>query len=80
LNSSLLKSTAVWLVLALLGFLIFNIFSKQHRGEPEIVFTDFLDAVEHGDVKAVTIQRNNIYGNTRPARCSEPLRQMIPIW
>ena len=43
-------------------FALFTIFTKQSRGEPEIIFSDFGAAVERGEVAEVVIQGNNIQG------------------
>jgi cell division protease FtsH len=56
------KQIAIWLVLALVVFVIFTIFSKQSQREPEIIFSEFTAAVERGDVREVVIQENNIQG------------------
>jgi cell division protease FtsH len=48
------------LVLALFG--IFNLFSKQHGGEPDITFSDFMGSVERGDVGEVVIRGHTIQG------------------
>src|SRR5687767_5368241 len=53
---------AIGLVLALVLFGIFSIFSKQYRREPEIVFSEFMTAVDRGDVQRATIQGHNIQG------------------
>jgi len=50
------------LVLALIFLVIFSVFSKQHGREPEIVFSDFMSAVERGEVQEVVIQGHNIQG------------------
>jgi cell division protease FtsH len=42
--------------------LLFNLFNKQQAKEPEIVFSEFISAVEKGDVTEVTIQGSNIRG------------------
>ncbi|MGH7886383.1 MAG: ATP-dependent zinc metalloprotease FtsH [Candidatus Binatia bacterium] len=60
--SSPSKQIAIWLVLALVFVMIFSIFSKQYRREPEIIFSEFMAAVERGDVGDVVIQENNIQG------------------
>ena len=60
--NQLSKNLALWLVLGLIFLLLFNIFSKQHGREPEIVFSDFWAAVDKGDVQEVTIQGHNIQG------------------
>ncbi|MGZ8479652.1 MAG: ATP-dependent zinc metalloprotease FtsH, partial [Candidatus Binatia bacterium] len=53
---------AIGLGVALLVFMIFTVISKQNRGEPEIIFSEFNAAVERGDVGEVVIQGNNIQG------------------
>ncbi len=63
------------MVLALGVFMIFNVFSKQYRREPEIIFSEFMAAVERGDVREVVIQGHNIQGkykNGEPFRTFEP--------
>ncbi len=61
------KHIALWLVLALVFLFIFSVFSKQHGREPEIVFSDFVDAVDRGDVQEVVIQGHNIQGKYKNA-------------
>lgn len=56
------KHIAVGLVLALVLFGIFRFFSQQFRHEPEIVFSEFMAAVERGDVREAVIQGQNIRG------------------
>ena len=58
------RSIALWLVLGLMFLLLFNIFSRQQPREPEIKFSDFLNQVDKGQVKSVTIQGNLIKGDT----------------
>jgi cell division protease FtsH len=52
----------IWLGVALIGFTIFTVLSKQYRREPEVVFSELMAAVERGDVGEVVIQGNNIQG------------------
>jgi cell division protease FtsH len=56
------KNLALWLVLGLIFLLLFNVFNKQSGREPEVVFSEFLTAVEKGDVQEVIIQGQNIQG------------------
>ncbi|MGH7829691.1 MAG: ATP-dependent zinc metalloprotease FtsH [Candidatus Binatia bacterium] len=56
------KNFALWLVLFLVVLLLFNVFSKQHGRDPEIVFSEFWGAVERGEVQEVVIQGQNIQG------------------
>jgi cell division protease FtsH len=56
------RNLALWLVLGLMVLLLFNLFSQQQAREPEVVFSDFVAAVEKGDVSEVVIQGPNIRG------------------
>ncbi len=58
------RSIALWLVLGLMFLLLFNIFSRQQTRTPEVVFSDFLNQVEKGQVAQVTIQGSSIRGVT----------------
>ena len=61
--------------MALVFFVIFSVFNKQHRREPEIIFSDFMGGVERGDVREVVIQGHHIQGkykNGEPFRTFEP--------
>ncbi len=51
--------------MALLGLMIFSVSSKSYRGEPEIIFSEFMAAVERGEVREVMLQGNNIQGKYR---------------
>ena len=42
--------------------MIFSVFSKQYRSDPEIIFSEFMAAVERGDVREVVIQGHHIQG------------------
>jgi len=50
-------------VFALILFGIFSLFTKRHPSEPEIAFSDFIDAVERGDIQAVVIQGHDVHGS-----------------
>ncbi|HUY26065.1 MAG TPA: ATP-dependent zinc metalloprotease FtsH [Candidatus Binataceae bacterium] len=58
------RSIALWLVLGLMFLLLFNIFSRQQPREPEVIFSDFLNQVDKGQITSVTIQGNQIKGDT----------------
>src|SRR5207344_324046 len=60
--SSSSKHIALWLVLALVFVVIFSVFNKQYRREPEIIFSDFMGGVERGEIREVVIQGNHIQG------------------
>jgi cell division protease FtsH len=59
------KNLALWLVLVLIFLFLFNIFSKQHGREPEIIFSEYIAAVDRGEIQEVTIQGHNIQGKYR---------------
>jgi cell division protease FtsH len=56
------KNMALWLVIALLMVLLFNLFNQPKAAKQKILFSEFRLAVERGDVREVIIQGNNIYG------------------
>lgn len=57
------KRIAFGLVVALVLFGIFSLFTKEYRSEPEIAFSDFIGAVERGDIEAVVIQGHYVHGS-----------------
>ena len=53
---------ALWLVIAFVMVLLFNLFNQPKAVRQKILFSEFRTAVERGDMREVTIQGNNIYG------------------
>ena len=58
------RNIALWLVVVLMALLLINFFGRTQHQSPEIIFSDFLNDVEHGTVAEVTIQGNQIQGET----------------
>ena len=59
----LYKNMAVWLVIALVFILLFNLFNQQAvTKQQKIMFSDFKLAVEQGEVRQVTVSGDNIHG------------------
>ncbi|GBD25163.1 ATP-dependent zinc metalloprotease FtsH [bacterium HR30] len=56
------RNVALWLVMGLLFLLLFNVFSRQQTKEPEVIFSDFVNALDKGEVAQVTIQGQSIRG------------------
>ncbi len=56
------KNLALWLVISLMMILLFNLFNQPRASQEKVIFSDFLAALEKGEVKEVTIQGHNIYG------------------
>ncbi len=56
------KNLALWLVISLMMILLFNLFNQPRTSQEKVIFSEFLAALERGEVKEVTIQGNNLYG------------------
>jgi len=56
------KNLALWLVISLLMIMLFNMMSQREGEQKPINYTEFLNAVETGQVTDVTIQGNQING------------------
>ena len=64
------RNMALWIVIALLVFALFNLFQgTSQRGSPTtLAFSDFLASVESGEIRDVTIQGPAINGHYRDGR------------
>ena len=56
------KNLALWLVISLMMILLFNLFNQPRGTQEKVIFSDFLAAVDRGEVRDVMIQGNNISG------------------
>jgi cell division protease FtsH len=56
------KNLALWLGISLIMILLFNVFNQPRTEQDKVIFSDFLTALERGDVTEVVVQGNNIYG------------------
>ncbi|OGW10283.1 MAG: cell division protein FtsH [Nitrospinae bacterium RIFCSPLOWO2_12_39_16] len=56
------KNLALWLVIGLIMIALFNIFNKPHTPYKDIIYSDFVNAVEKGEVTEVSIQEDAITG------------------
>ena len=56
------KNLALWLVIGLILIALFNIFNKPLVPRSEIIFSDFIDQVEKGQITEVVIQGDGISG------------------
>ena len=70
-----LKHIALGLVSALVLIGMFSVLNNQSRREPEIIFSDFLTAIERGDVREVVIQGYHIQGKYKNG---EPFKTFAP--
>lgn len=69
------KNLALWVVIGLITIALFNIFNKPHVPYKEIIYSDFISAVEKGDVVEVSIQGDNITGRFRDEK---PFKTFTP--
>ncbi len=60
--NQLSRNIALWLVLVLMFVALYTVFNRQQTREPEIIFSDFISALEKGDVTEVTLQGRSIKG------------------
>ena len=56
------KNLALWLVIGLIMIALFNIFNKPHTPYKDVIYSDFVNAVEKGEVAEVSIQGDTITG------------------
>ena len=56
------KNLALWLVIGIVLIALFNIFNQPINPQSEVVFSDFMDKVEQGQITEVVISGDNISG------------------
>ena len=56
------KNLALWLVIGIVLIALFNMFNQPLNPQSEVVFSDFMDKVEQGQVNEVVISGDNISG------------------
>ena len=76
--NQLSRNLALWLLLILMVLLLVNVFTKQPARDQEMIFSDFLAAVDKGEVTEVTIQGRTSAARSRTARRSAPSRRRTP--
>lgn len=62
MNSGMYKNLALWLVIALMMVLVFNLFNTNTQINQKVTYSEFLDSVAESKVKKVTIKENKITG------------------
>nr|WP_319396529.1 ATP-dependent zinc metalloprotease FtsH [uncultured Desulfobacter sp.] len=63
------KNIALWLVIALMMLMLYNIFNQQQGGQSDIGYSEFISLVEDGRIQNVVIQgRDLIITDTSGAR------------
>ena len=62
------KNIALWLVISLVLILLFHLFNQPKSAEEGIVYSDFIEHVERGQVLEVTIQGEKVTGKLNDGR------------
>ncbi len=73
--NSTLKSLLFWLVLVIVGVLVWNFSTTLQPRDKPVTFSDFMSWVDSGQVSAVTITGNEITGTTK---ANESFRTYAP--
>ncbi len=63
--SSTLKNLLFWVVLIVVGILIWNFSSNFQQRDTPIPFSQFVETLDKGDIDTATIEGQNVYGTTR---------------
>ncbi|MBN2297551.1 MAG: ATP-dependent zinc metalloprotease FtsH [Deltaproteobacteria bacterium] len=61
-GNNLIKNIALWVVIALIMVMLFNMFNKPTTEITTYAFSEFLQILEKGEVKEVTIQGSEVKG------------------
>ncbi len=62
------KSLFIILLLIIMAFFIFKVFPTSKKSYDEVIFSDFVSAVQAGKVSSVTIQGRNIIGTFKEGK------------
>lgn len=62
------KSLFIILLLIIMAFFIFKVFPTSKKSYDEVIFSDFVSAVQSGKVSSVTIQGRNIIGTFKEGK------------
>ncbi|MEE9221772.1 MAG: ATP-dependent metallopeptidase FtsH/Yme1/Tma family protein, partial [candidate division NC10 bacterium] len=57
-----MKNLALWLVIGLSMILLFNIFNQGEQVKKELIFSEFIEYVDKGEVAEVTLKGSDIQG------------------
>jgi cell division protease FtsH len=63
--SSTLKNLLFWVVLIVVGILIWNFSTNFQQRDTSIPFSQFMEELDKNNIEAVTIEGNYVYGTTR---------------
>lgn len=61
----MIKNLVVWIIVAIIVIAVFNSFGPRETGEQKLTYSDFLHQVDQGNIKSVTIDKQDISGVTQ---------------
>ena len=61
-GNTMIKNVALWVVIALIMVMLFHLFNQPATETTSFAFSEFLEILDKGDVKEVTIQGRDIKG------------------
>ncbi len=62
------RSLFIWLLIGVMMILLFNLLGTQKKGETEIIFSEFMDRLNAGEVEEVTMKGSVITGQLKDAK------------
>ena len=72
------KNIALWLVVSLMFIFVYHLFNQPKSSMENIIFSDFINYVDKGQVSEVTIQGENITGNLGDGKTFKTYAPMDP--
>ena len=72
------KNIALWLVVSLMFVFVYHLFNQPKSAQESIIFSDFINYVDKGQVTEVTIQGENITGNLGGGKTFKTYAPMDP--
>jgi len=76
--NQLYKNIAMWLIIIATVVLMFNLISYKQPSSDKVIFSDFIQQVESGDVSEVTIQGNDILGKYKDGKAFQTFSPQYP--
>ena len=76
--NQLYKNIAMWLIIIATVVLMFNLISYKQPTTEKVVFSDFIEQVESGNISEVTIQGNDIIGKYKDGKTFQTFAPQYP--
>jgi cell division protease FtsH len=76
--NQLYKNIAMWLIIIATVVLMFNLISYKQPSSDKVIFSDFIQQVESGNVTEVTIQGNDILGKYKDGKAFQTFSPQYP--